>query len=77
MGNTASESETKPQDPAADEKKVGPDGNKIGGRGRSQRKGRGRSQRKGRGKSQRKGRGKSQRKGRGRGRGRGRSHRSH
>ena len=70
MGNT----ETKPQaPPAADEKKVvyGPDGNKIGGRGRSQRKGRGRSQRKGRGRSH----SISQRKGRGRGRGR--SHRSH
>ena len=73
MGNTASESETKPQDPAADEKKVGPDGNKIGGRGRSQRKGRGRSQRKGRGR----GRSHSISQRKGRGRGRGRSHRSH
>ena len=73
MGNTASESETKPQDTAADEKKVGPDGNKIGGRGRSQRKGRGRSQRKGRGR----GRSHSISQRKGRGRGRGRSHRSH
>lgn len=69
MGNTATKA------PATEEEKVvyGPDGNKIGGRGRSQRKGRGRSQRKGRGR----GRSHSISQRKGRGRGRGRSHRSH